>query len=98
MATAWHAEDEVGNCSSCVSHLAGYADCDSTQLALGESHRAQRYGTLSSAEGGIALNTGSLRRTTRTACRKDSRSGSSLAFRAASCINPRMDKRAIRKH
>ena len=36
-----------------------------------------------------------LRRTTRTAWRNDSLSGSSLAFRAASCIKPRMAKCAI---
>ena len=42
--------------------------------------------------GGIAGKKESFRRTTRTACRKESRSGSSSAFSAASCIRPRMAK------
>ena len=45
--------------------------------------------------GGIATARASLRRTTRTACRYDNRSGSWSARTAASCINPRIAKCAI---
>src|SRR5512134_110028 len=63
--------------------------------ALEGFRRGQPHGTESSCQGGTAPAAGSLRRTTRTAWRKESRSGSSSALSAASWIRLRMAKWAI---
>jgi len=56
---------------------------------------APPYGSSPGPEGGIAPKAAILRRNTRTAWRKDNRSGSSPLCSAASCINPRTAKCAI---
>src|SRR3954452_818495 len=61
-----------------AAHYALLQDFVQYRLMQGESGR----------RGGSAANSGSLRRTTRTACRKESRSGSSSTRSAASCNQP----------
>ena len=76
----------AGTCSSCVSRRVDSIVCDWTPHVLREFRQESRDGGFFSPEGGIASQTDNLRRTTRTAWRKESRSGSSATDKAASCI------------
>src|SRR5260370_42093758 len=84
--------DAHGSDWPCVLDLGEFGDHGSTPPSLPGFPRAQRYGMLFSPEGGIATKWASLRRTTRTVCRNESRSGSSSAINPASCMNPRTAK------
>src|SRR5882762_10638399 len=61
-------------------------------FVLREFHPEWRAGGSFSPEGGIASQTDNVRRTARSAWRKESRSGSSATDKAASCINSRTAK------
>src|SRR3954471_12735600 len=80
------------NCSSCVSPRAAPAAPGCSPRAPPGSRSVPPHAGRAWPEGESAANSGSLRRTTRTACRKESRSGSSSARSAASCISPRTAK------
>ena len=82
----------TGICSSCVSRRADSIVCGWRPRVLRVFRQESCGGEFFSPEGGMASQTDNLRRTTRTAWRKESRSGSSATDKAASCINWRTAK------